>query len=191
MRNLHYSAPFVQQILCPQSEKSGVSSSRAFHTLFFFPGHVLGQAVLAQVPQAGFLEAGCSCCWVLLLLEDPHGPGQAGGIQPFCWGHQDREEDGGGREAPRAEAAQGNLCHFLTLRNSSWALPRQGEAALCPDAAGVLTLPPTHESSLLSRKVGWAIPCLLAPRPALSARCFPCFLQGKHNLCGSIGPWLC
>lgn len=150
MRNLQYSAPFAQQILCPQSEKSGVSSSRPFHTLFFlswstsWDRQCWHRSLRQFFWRLGFHAAGFSGWWPIHFSRWEHGPGQAGGVQPFCWKHQDREDNGGGRGAAGAEAARGNLSQFLTVRNSSWALPRQGEVALCPDAAAVLLLPSTH-----------------------------------------------
>lgn len=124
-----------------------MSSSRSFYTLFFLswstswdrycwhrclrqflwrPGfHAAGFSCWCPIPlvQVGARPWGCP----ILLLEAPGQGGQ--------WGH-------------RGWGSRGNLCQFLTVRNSSWALPRQGEAALCPDAAGVLPVPSTHPRAL-------------------------------------------
>lgn len=176
-------------MLCPHPGLSTLCS--------FFLEPVLAQAVLAQVPQAVSVEAGFSCCRVLLLLADPFvqvgaRPWPGWGVQPFSWKHQDREHDGRGRGASGAETAQGNLCQFLAVRNSR-------PAGLSSDRARLLfalmllqfslSHPPTHEPSLFQESgVGQ---CPLAPSPALPAHAhgaaFPASSMASTTSAGSIG----
>lgn len=131
-----------------------MSSSRSFHTLFFlswstsWDRYCWHRCLRQFLWRPGFHAAGFSCWWPIPLSRWEPGPGQAGGVQSFCWKHQDREGSGGGRGATGAGALGVTCASSSQVRNSSRALPRQGEAALCPDAAGVLLLSSTHPRAL-------------------------------------------
>lgn len=176
MRNPQYFAPFVQQILFPQREKSSVPSSRSSHTLFFLSWSTSWDR---QCWHRQFLWRLGFHCWVLLLGADPlvqvGAPGQTGGVQGV--------PQGGARGA---EAAWENLCQFLTVRNSSWALTDRVRLLFAlmllefsfPHA-------PTHELSPFQESS--VSHCCLALSPALLLSAFPASSVANTTSAGSTG----